>query len=495
MKIATQMLRLADAYWGHYRQHYGSEGVNRGQGLQKRAYDLLCAGLGPWSVHTKEALRRLCRWDINGAERRSILDSILSHMKRQNGAYEDLDAGMAQDIVLCCLRNGDYNDNVKALQLLRMGSISSTIKPYSFESMLFAIHRGRQEWNKAEEVVEKALKQDLPDDVRAEMYANIGVVQVRQGRLVDGEASLRKGMKMATGRDLGMKYLICRDRLMELYMQQERWTDAERIGRRLIRIREHQCFNHFDSGARIIEMSWWRAVEWRTPVPDKEVRWSLEKSVYYLHALYNTKRQLGVIYLHQKRYDKAQEVLEELMENKMHRKNLTLMASKELLLTVYVDSGQWEIAEKFQEKVIDEMVREHGQDSYSLIPALDKLASIRELAVTFYIKAGQLNGAEKFQERFIQMMKERFEEDSGKFIPALDKLASIRELLVSFYLESGKLDTAEKKQEQIIEEMTERFGYDSEKLILELEKLVDICQRNNHFGKRHDIKVRLLRYR
>ncbi|KAF9524598.1 hypothetical protein CPB83DRAFT_860965 [Crepidotus variabilis] len=68
-------------------------------------------------------------------------------------------------------------------------------------------------------------------------------------------------------------------------------------------------------------------------------------------------------------------------------------------------------------------------------------------------------------------------------------------LLVDVYIGLGEGDKAEKMQESVVEAMTKSCGYDSEKLIPELEHLANIYQKSNQLGKRHRVKLRLLRYR
>ncbi|KAF9524595.1 hypothetical protein CPB83DRAFT_860956 [Crepidotus variabilis] len=190
---------------------------------------------------------------------------------------------------------------------------------------------------------------------------------------------------------MGTGYLSCNERLMDLYIQQKRWNDAEKLGLLLISgggsaLSRITAFKVRQKAVRVIRINRWRRFAW-----DDDAK------VYFLHQLYNSARQLAMVYVELKQYHKAQQLLEELLEEKMHGENPILVASKELLVTVYMESKEWEQGEKIQER--------------------------------------------------------------------------------------------------IVQEMTERFGYDSEKLIPELNRLVNIYHQNNHLGKRHRVKLRLLRYR
>ncbi|KAF9524601.1 hypothetical protein CPB83DRAFT_886153 [Crepidotus variabilis] len=459
LETVVRMLMLADAYWDLYRQHYGSEGASRGQELQHQAYFLLCRELGPWSSRTIMALEYLSRWEFSPTERGRILNSVLVHcdLKKLKPKDPVLYTGLLENMVWWCLRTDDYGDYTKALELLYMDMRSlvkrnqTVIAPKWSDSRLFAIHAGRQEWDEAENLAKQYLKQSFADE-QAVVYANLGEAQIRLGKLEDAEEALREGMAVEKGFYPWTGYLLCCEQLLDLYLQQGNWNSAEVIGLQVINIREDHLLKEFgqqlqfrshptkdwdqatQKAARVIKMNWWTAVGWGD-----------DEKVCFLHGLYNDKRQLALVYMQQKRYDEAEQLLKELMKGKMHRKNPVLIATKKLLTAVYIESGQLEEAEKLQEKIIEEMTTDYGHSSDNLIPALNKLASIREIAVNFYLKSKQL-------------------------------------------------DQAENMQEKIVQEMTKRFGYDSEELIPALEKLADICQRNEHLGKRHHVKLRLLRY-
>ncbi|KAF9524611.1 hypothetical protein CPB83DRAFT_909810 [Crepidotus variabilis] len=408
VEIAARMMRLADRYWERYCEHYGSEGTNQGQELQWQAYNILCQKLGPWHYHTKRALWHVCRWDISVVEQREILDKVVAHMEEHNQAYYQFNSSLMEAVVLCCLRNEDYSDNAKTLQLMlsrTRGLGSSTLKKfYDVYRMLFAIYLGRQEWDEAEDLIKEIRKSWQANPQQGECHAMTAEIRLRQGKLVEAEEELLTGVTLEADGHMLDGYFSCRERLMEFYLQQEKWILAEDLGRHLVQVREDQISEKVrprskssqdleinwakatQKAARVINMNRWRIFEWLE-----------NQEVYYLHALYNNKRQLAFVNKQLKRYNKAQVLLEELMDGKMHRENPILVASKELLVTLFIESGQF--------------------------------------------------------------------------------------------------DEAEKKQEQIVEEMSETFGYDSKKLITELERLAYIYQMSKHLGKRHHVKLRLLRYR
>ncbi|KAF9524609.1 hypothetical protein CPB83DRAFT_886157 [Crepidotus variabilis] len=64
-----------------------------------------------------------------------------------------------------------------------------------------------------------------------------------------------------------------------------------------------------------------------------------------LFALYNNKHQLASVYTKLERFDEAQQILEHLMEVGIHQQNPILVASRELLVTVYLNLGKFEEAE------------------------------------------------------------------------------------------------------------------------------------------------------
>ncbi|KAF9524591.1 hypothetical protein CPB83DRAFT_946583 [Crepidotus variabilis] len=408
MEIAAQMLSLADAYWEQYKEHYGSEGPSRGQDLNQSCYELLWENLGQWSSSTQDCLRKLCRWDIENTERTIIVDRFLTQVEQKQNQWNY--PALVYDLLLCCCRNDDYSDRVKALfQLYKVYLEKDHILSYrqsKWPKLLGSLYVARQEWDKAETLAAQypALTTHHIDCTEAKEYAYQGEIQMKRGYLVDGELTLRKGMEAelmigdATWKSDG--HFLCCEHLLNCYLQQGRWNDAERLGLHLIQAKEkyisdtrelsRDAASHWDNvtqkAARVIRMSRWRALEWGT-----------DAHVYFLHELYNNKLQLATAYMNMKRYNGANYLLEELMENKMHKENPILLTS--------------------------------------------------------------------------------------------------RELLVNLLLKLGELDAAEKKQEEIIEAKSNSFGYDSDKLIPDLEKLVDICQRNKHLGKRHHVKLRLLRYR
>ncbi|KAF9524592.1 hypothetical protein CPB83DRAFT_909796 [Crepidotus variabilis] len=391
LETAARILNLTHAYWEQYQEHYGSEGASRGQDLNQKCYDLLCEKLGLWSEWTLVSLKSLCRWNIGSTERTMIVDRIIAWIKEMNKISN---ASLVEDVILCCFRNDDHSDSVKALvHLYALYEERDSLSPMtlnhrdSWPRFLFNLHLARQEWE-AETVVTKYLALTTNFSLRngAKICAYQGEVQIKQGQLVHGEATLQKGME---SKDKCGGHFSCCEQLLSFYLQQERWNDAERVGLYLIEKNISRSRSYHSKATqkatRVIRMNRWRTFDW------------IDAQVYNLHELYNNKRQLAMAYVNLKRYNEAQKLLEELMENKMHTENPILVASKELLVTVYI--------------------------------------------------------------------------------------------------ESGKFDEAEKIQEKIIEEITEKFGYDSDKLIPELERLADIYQKNNHLGKRHHVKLRLLRYR
>ncbi|KAF9524586.1 hypothetical protein CPB83DRAFT_860939 [Crepidotus variabilis] len=414
METAVRMLRLADVYWARYKQHYGSEGENRGQELHQRCYELLCENLGQWSWETQECLKELCRWDIGSSERRIIVDRTLAKVKTlgNSGFYASgLHCDVPFYLILCCLRNNDYSDRVKALlQLYRAHKVKKSTLFYPVLKLLFALHLARQEWNEAEALVAKypalTTAVRMPQWDKAQIYAYRGELQIERGQLVDGEATLQKGIEPQWEQHDFKVYISCCEQLVNLYLQQERWNDAESLGIHLIEAKESRIshtlaiFDRWNlatkKAPRVIKMNRWRTLNMESDY------WigidiKIDQDVYFLHELYNNKRQLAIAYVKLKRYNEAQQLLEELMENKMHEENPILLASKALL--------------------------------------------------------------------------------------------------VGLFTELGKFDEAEKRQEEIIAAKSSSFGYDSEKLIPDLERLADIYQKNNHLGKRHQVKIRLLRYR
>lgn len=74
-------------------------------------------------------------------------------------------------------------------------------------------------------------------------------------------------------------------------------------------------------------------------------------------------------------------------------------------------------------------------------------------------------------------------------------LLASKELLFDLFCALGKPEEAGKRQQEIVKAKTNSFGYDSKKLIPDLERLADIYQNRNQLGKRHHVKIRLLRYR
>ncbi|KAF9524604.1 hypothetical protein CPB83DRAFT_909805 [Crepidotus variabilis] len=398
METAARMMLLADAYWALYCEHYESGGASRGQKLQLQAYDILWENLDPGSACSRTSPETWCRWDLNPTERRKMLDrciTFVEYSRQQNWPSGiPLVPDMLEEVVLCSLRNGDYSDDVKALQLMWVNRSfqDSFEKDYvlSCTSRTICIHLERQEWDEAETVITRYLKshRDMYAEVKA--YANLGEVQIRRRQPVKGEATLRKGMAFdRDDSDLWSGYLLCREQLMGLYMQQKRWNEAKEIGLALLRAREDQISGKLEpmlwekrdwnkatqKAARVIEMNRWRAVERNKFVLSQDEA-SIDSKVYYLHMLYNNKRQLAVVHMQLKQYNEAQQLLEGLMEDKMHMENPILVASKEHLVTLFIESGQPSEAEKRQEKTIEEMTERFGYDSKKLIPNLERLADI-----------------------------------------------------------------------------------------------------------------------
>ncbi|KAF9524590.1 hypothetical protein CPB83DRAFT_909795 [Crepidotus variabilis] len=395
METAARMMILADAYWKHYEGHDGSEGASRGQNLSQRCYEIIYENLGRWSWSTQWSLMKLCHWNISKTERTKIVDRVIALIGQLN---EITDVHFVEDVILCCFRNDDYNDGVKALIQLYGGLKKG---PYQgpWLRLLFSLHLEREEWDEAEALVARypALTTYISKRTEANVCAYQGEMQIKRGQLADGEATLQKGVEAKWNQYDFEGHFSCCGHLLHLYLQQERWKDAEIVGLDLIKAKEFQMSNGYwpfswDDAAtkanRVITINRWRTLE----------SWAGQNTqVYFLQELYSTKRQVAVAYAKLERYDEAQQLLEELTENKMHEENPILLASKELL--------------------------------------------------------------------------------------------------VDLYIKLGKLDDAEKRQEEIIAAKSKSFGYDSDKIIPDLEKLVDIYQKNNHLGKRHHVKLRLLRYR
>ncbi|KAF9524599.1 hypothetical protein CPB83DRAFT_860966 [Crepidotus variabilis] len=104
--------------------------------------------------------------------------------------------------------------------------------------MLLAIHMGRQEWNEAETLIESHLESSQDNLMKSEAYLILADIHIRQGKHADGEAVLHWAIK--TVEDL---WTVCREQMMDLYIDQERWQDAEAIGLQLVRVTEGQIYS------------------------------------------------------------------------------------------------------------------------------------------------------------------------------------------------------------------------------------------------------------
>ncbi|KAF9524435.1 hypothetical protein CPB83DRAFT_861361 [Crepidotus variabilis] len=389
MRLAARLQVLSEAYYERYHEeHYGSEAVGRGQELQQRAYDLLRQGLGPWHIHTVNSLKRLCRWNIDAARRREVLKEAIpyarSHISRNHFKQGDLEKLNAMDsLVICCLRNKDYGEDVKALQMILVEKHSGRRQ----EMRVVNIYMGQRNWSAAADVASKLITdlENLCNDPNfiAECRAMLGEAQLMQGRRSQGETTLLAGMQIEQNSWKGIRILPCWENLIELYIKQARWKQAEELLLPLINAKTNDKGKRMRIlGEDLTHVSWSRIDEMVGLIVGMD-RWRAEESgrnmaVYHLLGLYKNKLQLALVYRQQRRLLEARQQLEALAELGLHKENRILEDTKELLVAIHLEMGNLDEAERIQEdivKVIDEIFQPQ-EENVRIVPALQRLSDV-----------------------------------------------------------------------------------------------------------------------
>ncbi|KAF9524438.1 hypothetical protein CPB83DRAFT_897946 [Crepidotus variabilis] len=389
MERAAKMQALSRGYWMNYQRHLGSEGPGRGQEFQERCYDILYKRLGPWNRYTVGAMEGLCRWDIDSDRRAKLVEECISRtdVLKHKGL---IGSDVIKDLVRCCLRNGDYEvENVKTLSNLLIivyeeeyGEESDPV--LLEERILLDILIGRKDLQEAVKLAWKlilAWGQKLGAHFEgSDCRARLAEVKMLQGKLDEAETTLHAAKKVSSG----WESLPCCDQVIKLYLEQQRWNEAEKWLQATIETKqsmagkEQQCRTFkFDRDVwdvarqmapRVREISIWRGEE----------QGDIARAVYLLHGLYANEHQLATIYVEQKRFEDARQQLEKLVEHNFHLANPVLMANKNLLVSIYLELGLLDDAERMQEIVVRDMDKIFASESENLeiIPALQKLSDI-----------------------------------------------------------------------------------------------------------------------